>query len=77
LYECPLLILVSVYEYPLKCRVRAANRTHFGGYIFCTPFRFLSLECDKTPYQGLYECPSIILVYMNIDYNFWSVMKLH
>ncbi|CAF1441277.1 unnamed protein product, partial [Rotaria sp. Silwood1] len=51
-----------VYEYPLKCRVRAANRTHFGGYIFCTPFRFLSLECDKTPYQGLYECPLLILV---------------
>ncbi|CAF1558118.1 unnamed protein product, partial [Rotaria sp. Silwood1] len=20
----------GVYEYPLKCRVRAANRTHFG-----------------------------------------------
>ncbi|CAF1104577.1 unnamed protein product [Rotaria sp. Silwood1] len=80
----------GVYEYPLKCRVRAANRTHFGvqypistfctpenfvpeGYIFCTPFRFLSLECDKTPYQGLYEyplkcrvslyeCPLLILV---------------
>ncbi|CAF1497450.1 unnamed protein product [Rotaria sp. Silwood1] len=77
LYEFPLLILVSVYEYPLKCRVRAANRTHFGGYIFCTPFRFLSLECDKTPYQGVYEYRLQFLVYMNIDYNFWSVMKLH
>ncbi|CAF4921062.1 unnamed protein product [Rotaria sp. Silwood1] len=69
----------GVYEYPLKCRVRAANRTHFGGYIFCTPFRFLSLECDKTPYQGLYEYPLkcqvnlyeyplLILVYMNVHY---------
>ncbi|CAF3930220.1 unnamed protein product [Rotaria sp. Silwood1] len=59
----------GVYEYPLKCRVRAANRTHFGVQYpistFCTPFRFLSLECDKTPYQGVYEYRLQFLVYMN------------
>ncbi|CAF1527617.1 unnamed protein product [Rotaria sp. Silwood1] len=67
----------GVYEYPLKCRVSQGCQPYpFWGTIphfdilyprkFRTPFRFLSLECDKTPYQGLYECPLLILVYIRI-----------